>query len=164
MEGEAFKKLLRENVREIYGLEGETGPETSTHIKCLSCKKPLVKPRTVLYGRNLPERFERNVAGDVGKAGLVLIAGTSLTVRPACGLVDYAKKDALRVVVDRGFVEGTLDFEQNENDGLVQGDVDSVVLEILDCAGWLKEMERYKGDMCESSRVLLEGRLEMTKG
>ena len=57
-------------------------------------------------------------------------------------------------------MQGSLDYEKNENDGLLQGDVDCVICDILEECGWLEDMAAFKGSMCENSRALLEGRIE----
>lgn len=47
-----------------------------------------IKPDVVLYGEMLPEYEYMNSIYEVSKADMMIVEGSSLTVQPACGLVD----------------------------------------------------------------------------
>lgn len=60
----------------------------------------IIKPDVVLYGEQLDNRTVQNAVDAISKAGLLIVAGTSLTVYPAAGLIDYFGGDAL-VLINR---------------------------------------------------------------
>lgn len=119
------------------------------------------QPSTVLYGRNLPASFEENAAKDAKEAAVVIVAGTSLTVFPAASLPDLAPT-ASRVVVNRDYGAGmtSIDFMNNDRDIMLEGDCDSVFLDIIEELGWLDDLAVHRDDMCENSKALLDGRLK----
>ena len=48
-----------------------------------------IKPQVVLYGEALPENeFQKSIA-EIERADMLLVLGTSLTVYPACNMVNY---------------------------------------------------------------------------
>ena len=60
----------------------------------------IVKPDVVLYEEPLNgETIEKSVAA-IADADLLIVAGTSLTVYPAAGLIDYYRGDRL-VLINR---------------------------------------------------------------
>ena len=74
----SFVEEVRGKIRDIYS-QNEHSTE-SQHILCSACRKPGVKPDTVLYGRSLPAEFFRAIQTDFPQAvDLLIIAGTSLT-------------------------------------------------------------------------------------
>ncbi len=163
-----FRDAVRKQIKDIYGAEDPAAPSTSTPIVCWSCKAPKVKPATVLYGRNLPKEFFENSKGDAISSTLVLVAGTSLTVNPAAGLPDLAPAPIPRFVINRELTTGNTNIDPtSDRDGVILGDCDSAVCDILEACGedWLTEMMQYKDDMCSRSRDLLLSRVEeITKG
>ncbi len=60
----------------------------------------IVKPDVVLYEERLDEDVVEQAISAIINADLLIVAGTSLTVYPAAGLVDYYKKDRL-VLINR---------------------------------------------------------------
>lgn len=58
----------------------------------------LLRPHVVWFGEQVPE-FE-NAIGLVEQADILLVIGTSLNVYPAAGLIHYAPKKALKIVID----------------------------------------------------------------
>ena len=60
----------------------------STGIPKCSCGG-LIKPDVVLYGEPLDEKTVRGAVNAIAKADMLIVAGTSLTVYPAAGFVDY---------------------------------------------------------------------------
>ncbi|MFX1555910.1 MAG: NAD-dependent protein deacylase [Promethearchaeota archaeon] len=72
--------------------EKKTGPS------CDFCSSP-VKPSVVLFGENLP-RFEIYMSQDLAKkADVMLIAGSSLLVAPACDLPLYTLRDGGKLII-----------------------------------------------------------------
>lgn len=62
-----------------------------------------LRPHIVFFGEQVPMM---DPAGDIiSKADIVIVAGTSLAVYPAAGLVSYAPSDALIYVLDPAAVE-----------------------------------------------------------
>lgn len=119
-------------------------PKESTPILCEQCRKPLVKPTTVLFGRSLPEEFFVRLEQDLPKLDLLIVAGTSLVVSPANTLVPYAADKTIRVVVNREpvGVELGLDFANPASrDCFAQGDCDDVFLELCKELGWLDDLK-----------------------
>lgn len=58
----------------------------------------LIKPDVVLYEEGLDMRIVQNAISHLRKADMLIIGGTSLTVYPAAGLVDYFDGDSLVVI------------------------------------------------------------------
>lgn len=63
-------------------------------IRCNDCNG-LVKPDVVLYGENLDMDVLESAITHIIKSDLLIIAGTSLNVYPAAGLIRYAKNKLL---------------------------------------------------------------------
>jgi|Transcript_340 NAD-dependent SIR2 family protein deacetylase len=164
METNTFTNLIKTQIKDIYKTD-PSAPASSTPINCPSCSKPLVKPSTVLYGRNLPAEFHENAQSDASAANLLIVAGTSLTVYPAASLPELAGgilSETTRLVVDRDKAAGyraSIDIKNNPKDIMLEGDCDSVFLDLIEEAGWLEDLTQYKDSLCESSKRLLDGRL-----
>eukprot|EP00960_Hanusia_phi_P059728 764271-Hanusia_phi.AAC.5 len=88
---EKFCSEVRQKIRDIYNID-PLAPKESTAIVCESCKRPLVKPATVLYGRNLPAEFWEKKDEDMRDLDVLIVAGTSLAVQPAASLVTLTDK------------------------------------------------------------------------
>lgn len=71
--------------------------------KCDRCGG-LIKPNVVLYEEPLSEYMMTDAWIEVSEADMLIVAGTSLAVRPACNLVDDYKGDRL-VLINKGDVE-----------------------------------------------------------
>ena len=94
--------------------------ETSGVPRC-SCGG-IVKPDVVLYEESLSgETIERSVAA-IADADLLIVAGTSLTVYPAAGLIDYYRGNRL-VLINRDATpyDSRADLVFHENLGAVFG-------------------------------------------
>lgn len=98
---DAFYEEMKEKIRNIYDPNDKTAPTVSTNILCRSCKKPGVKPSTVLFGRNLPTTFFTSVENDFpSSCDLLLIMGTLLVVSPANSLVQFTSRATPRVLLN----------------------------------------------------------------
>ncbi len=60
----------------------------------------IVKPDVVLYGEQLNGKTLQSAIDAIAEADLLIVGGTSLTVYPAAGLIDYFEGDAL-VLINR---------------------------------------------------------------
>ena len=65
--------------------------------RCLECGG-IVKPDVVLYEEGLDSRVLQESVNAIRRADVLVIAGTSLAVYPAAGLIDYFEGDHLAIV------------------------------------------------------------------
>lgn len=68
----------------FYGVDVVKGKEIP-YCRCGG----IIKPDVVLYGESLDDKTVTNAVNDITRADCLIIAGTSLSVYPAAGLVDY---------------------------------------------------------------------------
>lgn len=71
----------------------------STEVPKCDCGG-VIKPEVVLYGESLPDDAVAGAISAIRKADLLIVAGTSLTVYPAAGLLNYFKGKTL-VLINR---------------------------------------------------------------
>lgn len=87
----------------------------STGIPTCSCGG-IIKPDVVLYGETLPEEEYNNSLKAISKSDLLIIAGTSLTVYPASGIVTYFTGDNLAIINrDKTSFDNNADLVINDN-------------------------------------------------
>jgi len=75
----------------------------------------IVRPDIVLYGEGLNQDVVQNATQDIKNADMLMIAGTSLVVYPAAGLINYFNGNHL-VAINKSSIrvpEGTLVFEDS---------------------------------------------------
>ena len=60
----------------------------------------IIKPDVVLYGEGLDDETVENAINAIAKADMLIVGGTSLTVYPASGLINYYRGDKL-VLINR---------------------------------------------------------------
>lgn len=65
--------------------------------RCSTCKN-IVKPDVVLYEEPLDDRIVGNAIDAIAQADLMVVAGTSLAVYPAAGLIDFFKGQHLAII------------------------------------------------------------------
>ena len=70
-----------------------------------------MKPTTVLFGSELPERFFHTARADLPSTDLLVVAGTSLVVSPANSVVTRVRHDAVRLIVNNEPVGSDLGVE-----------------------------------------------------
>lgn len=58
----------------------------------------VVKPEVVLYGESLDDRVLSGAVHAIANADLLIVGGTSLSVYPAAGLIDYYQGDRLALI------------------------------------------------------------------
>lgn len=162
---EQFHKDVRNKIKNIYKDESDAdgSPAESSHILCVNCGKPGVKPATVLYGTDLPAEVWRSVREDFpDSVDLMIIAGTSLTVSPANQLVTRVHSSVPRLLINREVVGEDLGmrFEDSKthssHDAILQMDCDAGFLALAVELGWLEDLYAHKGRMCAASAALLE--------
>ncbi len=66
--------------------------------RCAQCQGVL-KPNIILFGELLPGRVMRAAQREAHQCDLMLVAGSSLTVAPACDLPQVAKMNRARLVI-----------------------------------------------------------------
>jgi NAD-dependent SIR2 family protein deacetylase len=158
-----YAALVRSNIRNIYDPSDPESPKQSSNILCKACKKPGVKPATVLFGRPLPQQFFEAQQAKAPLLDVLFIVGTSLNVSPANLLPCAVRKDALRVLVNRERVGQEIGLGASARDAELLGDCDEQLLVLAEQVGWLHDLARYRDDMCEASRQLLDARLAAKK-
>lgn len=73
---------------------------SSTGIpKCAKCGG-IIKPDVVLYGEGLDERVISESVRAIERCDLLIVGGTSLSVWPAAGLIQYMRRDAKLAIVN----------------------------------------------------------------
>jgi NAD+-dependent protein deacetylase sirtuin 2 len=145
MNYDEFCTLVRNNIKDIYQ-QDDNAPTESKPIVCNHCQQPLVKPKTVLFGRQLPTEFFHSVQNDLPNVDLLFIAGTSLVVSPANSVVRAVPSDTIRVVVNKEPVGAELGIAYpesqvvNTRDYFAQGECDDIFLELIVELGWLDDL------------------------
>lgn len=82
------------NCKRFYTLADIIGADIIPKCNCGG----IIKPDVVLYEEGLDQEILRKSIEYISKADLLIVAGTSLTVYPAAGLIDYFKGDKLVVI------------------------------------------------------------------
>ena len=178
MDKSEFVEKLKSQIKDIYKTPETdySAPETSTPILCPNCKRGLVKPATVLYGRNLPRDFyDKSLVDMPEEVNLLLVMGTSLTVHPAAGIPDMMELEEgegkggkeesnhkkLRVVINIEETVGStsIDFNNNPNDIALCGGCDDICLDLIEECGWMEEFVLFKDGMCDESKRKIEERV-----
>jgi NAD-dependent SIR2 family protein deacetylase len=167
MEFDEFCRRVETSIKDIYNIDSNS-PAKSTHILCDHCQKPLVKPTTVLFGRNLPSQFFKCAQKDLPTMDLLIVAGTSLVVSPANSLVDQCPDFTIRVVVNQEPVGQSLGIVYNDvrsnddgdmRDFFAQGTCEEVFLELAVELGWLEDLFSKRDLLPPSSTKIVEERM-----
>ena len=120
----AFTAAVCENIKDITGSD-TSAPAESTPILCTECGKPGVRPDVVLYGEALDPQYAERLARDVEGLDLLIVVGTSLTVKPLSELPSSVPPACYRLVVD--VVRNSCLQYGRGRDVLAQGDCDKVL-------------------------------------
>lgn len=147
MDTGVFCDQVATHIKDIYGQDPQAPPE-SKPILCPHCRQPLVKPTTVLFGRQLPATFFKSVQTDLPDMDLLIVAGTSLVVAPANMVIYNIGDDTIRVVVNQEPVGSELGINYGSlpscgRDLFLQGDCDTVFLQLIRELGWLEDLRQY---------------------
>lgn len=79
----------------VYGVSVIAGDEGIP--RCAACGG-LIKPDVVLYGESLDEAVLRGAVSAIEEAEVLIVAGTSLTVYPAAGLIRYYRGNKMILI------------------------------------------------------------------
>jgi len=158
VEFETFCENVRFSIKDIYGVD-EEAPSASTPIHCQACGKPAVKPKTVLFGSNLPSEFFTCAEEDLGCADLLIVAGTSLVVSPANSLVYEVNENCMRMVVNMDEVGEELGIDYSPSnmtrDYFAKGSCENTFLELIGHLGWNDDLKSMSHLLPRSSADLL---------
>lgn len=168
-----FCDRLQKQIKDIYH-QDKNAPSTSTPISCERCRRPLVKPTTVLFGRNLPTQFFECAQRDLPNLDVLIVAGTSLVVSPANSLVYQVSETCLRVIVNQEPVGRELGIEYKDSnsdsncrklgrDLFVQGNCDEIFLELIQHLGWLDDLAKMADQLPPNSFELVRQAIEGEK-
>ncbi|KAF7422504.1 Sir2 histone deacetylase Hst2 [Pleurotus ostreatus] len=113
--------------------------------KCETCGG-YVKPDIVFFGEDLPPEFI-NAIPRLADSDLLIVLGTSLTVRPFASLAGMVEKDCPRVLIN---LERVGDFGSRSNDVILLGKCDEVVRDLAKALGWEEELERAWEETAQS--------------
>lgn len=162
-----FCNQLQSSIKDIYGCD-DTAPNESTSIICKKCGKATVKPKTVLFGSDLPSEFFTCIEEDLPNADLLIIAGTSLVVSPANSIVYSVNDDCVRMIVNNEAVGQELGIEYNNShddddeflpscgrDYFAKGTCDEIFLELAKELGWVDDLKRKSHLLPKASEGLL---------
>mmetsp|Transcript_1469 Transcript_1469/g.3260 ORF Transcript_1469/g.3260 Transcript_1469/m.3260 type:complete len:400 (+) Transcript_1469:164-1363(+) len=154
MDFDEFCDKVRTQIKDIYdsspGPKAEptsTTTKTSTEILCPSCGQGLVKPTTVMFGRNVPSEFFERLEDDMPTTDLLIVAGTSLVVSPANSLVNLVPKSTPRVVFNLqpvgkhlGLKSSNSKKDPSDLDFYKEGECDALFLELIEELGWMEDL------------------------
>lgn len=153
-----FCEELKSNIKDIYDSTSDS-PKFSTNIVCPSCNKNGIKPSTVMYGTSLPKIFFESLEKDFpDNIDLLIVVGTSLTVSPACNLVQYVNSNVPRIVINKERVGENLGLEYDnpdKEDIHMPSECDIAFLHLAMQLGFIDELQTFKKHMCEYSQSLL---------
>lgn len=159
MDFNAFCDQVQTKIRDIYN--PQNGPEESEPIRCESCGKAAVKPKTVLFGSSLPAEFFDLSEVDLPGCDLLIVAGTSLVVSPANTLVHRVPETTQRVIINNERVGQDLgiDYGPNaERDFFAKGNCDDVFLDLICELGWLQDLTAVTDNLPEASIDLIQSK------
>ena len=161
-----FCRRVQTQIKDLT-MQDPTAPAESRPILCENCRHPSVKPAIVLFRSSLPKVFFEKVPEDVKDVDLLIVIGTSLKVAPANSLVWRVPRSALRLLVNREPVGEHLGMaygDDAERDVFAEGDIEPVLLDLIEELGWLDELRPLlDGHLPASSTELLRARLEAKK-
>lgn len=145
-------------IKNIYDPADSTAPAESSNIICESCGRAGMKPSTVLYGTDLPRDALSSMSRDFPTdVDLLVIAGTSLTVYPAAGLVSRVRPGVPRILVNlEPAGEDIMRFDDADSDDVfLRGSCDEGFLTLAEKLGWLPDIRRHQALLCDASSAML---------
>eukprot|EP00118_Oscarella_pearsei_P010631 m.66298 g.66298 ORF g.66298 m.66298 type:complete len:384 (+) comp35380_c0_seq4:259-1410(+) len=110
--------------------------------RCDCSKKGICKPDIVFFGEDLPPRFYSLRRKDFIACDLLFVMGTSLEVEPFCQLVNGVRFNIPRVLINRDVVDPFTKRKKRPMDVVCTGDIVESVKNLVDSAGWAKDMEQ----------------------
>ena len=79
--------------------QGEDDPRCQSLIADKGACGGVIKSDTISFGEPLDPKVWQNALGLVSTADVLLVAGTSLSVHPAAGLVPFAHRQGIPVMI-----------------------------------------------------------------
>lgn len=156
-----FCKDVENNIKDIYdSSSSKSSPKESKEIKCKRCGNAHVKPKTVLFGSNLPSEFFEKTETDLDNVDLLLIVGTSLVVSPANSVVYRVPEDCVRVIVNTEKVGQELGIvydskEEGHRDFFTNANCEDSFLQLIQHLGWMEDLKTYTNLLPKQSHELL---------
>lgn len=87
--------------------------------RCDCSRKGLIRPDVTLYGENLPVKASNGAYEAISNADMLIVAGTSLSVWPAAGMIDYFTGKYI-VLINKGDVDKTIYADLTFNDDMTE--------------------------------------------
>jgi len=166
IDNKKFYEHVKANVRNIYGESQPPGSDESQPMECPKCKRGLCKPSIVMFGSDMPTAFtEQSRRSNLIDVDLLIVAGTSLAVAPANGVVNKVTGHCARLICNRESVGHDLGIVYGDDairDVWREGNCDLAALELVTKLGWLDELRQYKTQMCDASQLLLDQKQTLT--
>ncbi len=154
-DNDEFCGHVETNIKNIYGDLGVPGPVSSTNILCKKCQKPALKPKTVLFGRNLPSEYFASIEADftdTNDCDLIIAIGTSLQVFPVANICQMGPKDVPRLVINNQVVGTNLGLDFDQRDAICLGSCDDVCFDIIKLLNWEDDLLVRTSAMCTNSQ------------
>ena len=108
-------------------------------------KLKIVKPDIVFFGETMPDVFIKSYRNDLDEADCVIVMGTSLAVQPFGSLIDFARQDCPRLLLNRDVVSDWALYEnypeKNTRDVSLIGDCDEGCWKLADMLGMKQELK-----------------------
>lgn len=138
-------------------------------IKCENkdCKKGYVKPDCILFGEDLPNKYydTMDIIKNKDKLDLLIVIGTSLSVKPVSNLPNEINSNCIRAVfnldlsddIEEIFSFTTNDKDDNDNkrDIFIKGKCDETILKLSEYLCWDKELKKlYQESNDQHSKIL----------
>jgi len=113
------------------------------YVTCNECDDPqnYIKPDTVLFGQSLPSIYWKLVdeEEDLKDVDLLIVAGTSLSVRPSCNIPNKVDREhCVRLLVNR---ELPNTFKVRPNDVFYRGNCDDAFRKLAELLEWKEDLE-----------------------
>lgn len=100
LHGSIFKNYCIK-CNQFYSLEKMKKLRDSQGIPRCQNDNKIIKPSVVLYEEALDKFTLENAVEAISDSDLIIVGGTSLTVYPAAGLINYRKRSAKLVIIDK---------------------------------------------------------------
>ncbi|KAL0231276.1 hypothetical protein GEMRC1_010680 [Eukaryota sp. GEM-RC1] len=133
------------------------------HCEPLYCSKRgcggLLKPGVTFFGEALPPSFS-DAMTHVSQSDLMIVMGTSLQVFPVAALPQFTSDDVTRIVINRDKPDDSLRFDFNHRDLFLEGDLDLIVIDLIDRLGLTDEFQefmkerRYHGPLFDETELI----------
>ncbi|KAH9891562.1 DHS-like NAD/FAD-binding domain-containing protein [Cubamyces lactineus] len=143
------------------GAKMKEAVEKGNIVRCGECGG-LVKPDIVFFGESLPPAFHMTVPR-LREADLLIVIGTSLTVRPFASLTTLVPEGCPRVLIN---MDPAGDIGTRPDDVVLLGRCDDIVRKICRELGWEKELDREwaKTEIMKPLDALTGATLEAREG